>query len=340
MQRIVWRTPKAGVISDLTLTRENLPVLAHGMVRVNVKSVGLNFADIFALTGLYSATPQGSFIPGLEFAGEVIANHSDDQRLTVGMRVMGCIRFGAYATVVDVPALQLLPVPSTWSFQQAAAYLTQTFTAWYALRELGNIKAGQLALIHSAAGGVGLQALHICKALGVDTIACVGDANKRQWLQQRGWHDVIIRDAHFAEQLNQVMAHRELMLVLDGVGGASQQASFEALAPCGRLVVFGAAEFTPGKRRPNWLKLAWRYWQRPRYDVLTMISANKSVMAFNLIWLWQKLELFHTMMAELEQLHLPPPYVGHQFDFSDALSAIECLRSGKSIGKVVLMCEQ
>jgi len=339
-QRAVWRIDKAGDITDLRLLNDDLADLASDMVRVQVQAVGLNFADIFALTGLYSATPKGAFIPGLEFSGIVIDNRDAQSQLNVGDRVMGCIRFGAYATVVDVAASQLTRLPDDWSFAQGAAFLVQTFTAWYALRELGNVKAGQLALIHSAAGGVGLQALQLCKAFGVNVIGSVGDATKQQWLRQQGWREVIIRDAQFADNLQHAIGERELRVVLDGVGGKTQQQSFEALAPCGRLIVFGAAEFTPGKRRPNWMKIAWRYFRRPRYEVLNMISANKSVMAFNLIWLWQKRELFDQMNRELAVLHLPPPHIGHRDDFTQAAEAIEKLRSGTSFGKIVLMLNE
>ncbi|NQD38517.1 zinc-binding dehydrogenase [Permianibacter sp. IMCC34836] len=337
--RRVWRTPRAGNLADLHLQDEPLPELPLGQVRVAVRAVGLNFADIFALTGLYSATPSGAFIPGLEFAGVVIASHlepSAEAAFKPGDRVMGCIRFGAYASVVDVAPAQLAPLPDNWDFGQGAAFLVQTFTAWYALNDLGALAPGRLTLIHSAAGGVGLQAMRICAARGVPVIGTVSDANKKKFLQQQGFAEVLIRAPDFASQLCAALADRPLYLVLDAIGGPVQQASFAALAPTGRLVVFGAADYAPGKRRPNWLKIAWKYLTRPRYDALAMISDNKSVLAFNLIWLWQHQSLFRQLLADVQALALPPPHVGHRFTFVDAASALECLRSGRSVGKVVL----
>ena len=333
-ERTLWRTPEAGDLARLQRQHEALQPLPAGQVRVEVRAVGLNFADIFALTGLYSATPSGAFVPGLEFAGVVCA--SDAPAWRVGDRVMGCIRFGAYASHVDVAPHQLAALPADWSFHQGAAFLVQTFTAWYALRDLGAFAPGRLTLIHSAAGGVGLQAMRICAARGVPVIGTVSDARKRAFLQQQGFADIIVREAAFATQLQQTLAGRPLYLVLDAIGGDVQRASFEALAPTGRLVVFGAAEYAPGKRRPNWFAMASKYLRRPRYDALAMISANKSVLAFNLIWLWQQHELFATLLAEVNALDLPPPHVGHVFAFADAPQALECLRSGQSIGKVVL----
>lgn len=332
--RTIWQIAQAGNLADLQQCVEPLTALADGQVRINVRAVGLNFADIFALTGLYSATPKGAFIPGLEFAGVVSESHSAQWR--PGDRVMGCIRFGAYASIVDVSPQQLAPLPASWDFAQGAAFLVQTFTAWYALTDLGAMAPGRLTLIHSAAGGVGLQAMRICATRGVPVIGTVSDPHKQQFLHAQGFTEVVIRQPDFAGQLGSTLQGRSLYLVLDAIGGAVQKASFAALAPTGRLVVFGAAEYAPGKNRPNWLKMAWKYLTRPRYDALAMISDNKAVLAFNLIWLWQNQELFAQLLADVQALGLPAPHVGHRYDFVDAPSALECLRSGRSIGKVVL----
>ena len=112
--RRVWRTDKAGDLRRLTLRREALPALQAQHIRVRVHAVGLNFADIFALAGLYSETPEVSFIPGLEFAGEVIALGDEAQGLEPGTRVYGCIRFGGYSDTVDVLPLHCRPLPGNW----------------------------------------------------------------------------------------------------------------------------------------------------------------------------------------------------------------------------------
>ncbi|MDJ0652621.1 MAG: zinc-binding dehydrogenase [Xanthomonadales bacterium] len=332
----MWRIEKAGSIDRLRLMEESLEPVEPGQVRVRVLATGLNFADIFALTGLYSATPDGSFIPGLEFSGEVLEVGPGAGDFAPGQRVMGGIRFGAYAGTVDVPPTQLRLVPEDWTPEQAAAFPIQTLTAWYALRGLGALGAGQTVLVHSAAGGVGLQAMAISRALGAEAIGTVSSPDKAEFLAERGFGQVIVRGANFAEQLDSVLGGRPLHLVLDAIGGKIQQQSFNALAPTGRLVVYGAAQYTPGRRRPRYLSSAWKYLTRPRYDPLQMVSANRSVMAFNLIWLWQDNALFQRMMDETLALDIDPPHVGRVFPFDEALEAIEFLRSGRSIGKVVL----
>ena len=334
--RMVWRTQKAGAISNLKLLDEALDALDPEKIRIEVKSVGLNFADIFALTGLYSATPEGSFIPGLEFSGVIAeVGTAAETTLAVGDRVYGCIRFGGYASVVDVPPQHCRKIPEGWSFAQAAAFPAQSLTAYYALTALGAVKPGQVVLIQSAAGGVGLQAMAMVKELGAVPIGTVSSESKRKFLAEKGFNEVIARGKDFSAQLQQQLAGRPLHLVLDGIGGKIQQQSFETLAPTGRMIVFGAAEFTPGDK-PNWLKAAWLYLKRPRYDVMDMISSNKSVLAFNLIWLWQEQALFDSLLEGCAALGLPAPHVGHAFAFTQAHDAIALLRSGQSIGKVVL----
>jgi alcohol dehydrogenase len=334
LKRSVWRTKKAGAIKRLTLMQEDLAAPSCDEVQVEVKAVGLNFADIFALTGLYSATPEGSFIPGLEYSGIVTQVGGECHSFKVGDKVMAVSRFGGYSSHINSKEDYLVALPDSWSFAQGAAYLTQTLTAWYALKDLGALKSGQDVLVHSAAGGVGLQAMKLVKALGANPIGTVSSDKKVAFLAELGF-SAWQRELPFNKQLTQKQQNFDL--VLDAIGGEVQTASFNALKPMGRLVVFGAAEFTPGKNRPNYLKAAWQYLRRPKYDVMDMISDNRSVMAFNLIWLWDQVELMKALLQDMMAVDISPPHVGHEFDFTQAHEAIDCLRSGKTIGKVVLL---
>lgn len=332
-KRQVWKTPKAGAIKRLRLAEEAMPTLARGMVRVHIRSVGLNFADIFALSGLYSATPKGAFIPGLEYSGTVIAS-DPSSGFHEGDRVMGVTRFGAYASQIDTDPKLLLPIPRSWSFQEGAAYLVQTLTAYYALIPLGALKEKQQVLVHSAAGGVGLQAMKLIKALGAIPVGTVSRPEKKDFLNSKSFEQVIIREENFAKQLKDLGL--EFDLVLDGIGGSTQTASYNRLRSMGRLVVFGAAEFTPGSNRPRYFQSIIKYLLRPKYDVMEMISDNKSVLAFNLIWLWNEIPLLRELIVDMSEIKIDPPVVGHEFPFEEAHGAIECLRGGASIGKVIL----
>ena len=154
-----------------------------GHARVAVGAIGLNFADLAACLGLYSATPQGAFVPGLEFAGTVEAVGEGATTVAPGNRVIGLTRFGAYATHINADARYLHPLPGGWSVADGAAFPVQAITAWYAISELGACKAGDAVLVQSAAGGVGLNALAILRAMGARVVAAVGHDSKVAFLR-------------------------------------------------------------------------------------------------------------------------------------------------------------
>lgn len=334
--RSVWKTERAGDLGRMTLEEEVMPSLDASAIRVRVKSVGLNFADVFALAGLYSATPEGPFVPGLEFAGIVEATGTAVTDFRCGDSIMGLTRFGGYASMIDIDPAYCRPLPAGWTFDEGAAFPVQTLTAWYGLKLLGDVKPGQTVLVHSAAGGVGLQALALCRKLGVTVLGTVGNTEKKAFLYARGFESIVVRDREFPASLKAMLGDRPLHVVLDALGGHVQRQSFKLLAPTGRLVVFGAAEFAPGPSRPRYLKMVWQWLRRPRYDPLELISANISVMGFNLIWLWEKTDLLAALSDDIRHLGLPPPYVGRVFPFSEAPAAVQWLRCGRSVGKVTL----
>jgi len=344
--RTVWRLPRAGSLDRLQRRDEPLPDPGPGEARVRVEAIGLNFADLFAAQGLYSATPNGSFIPGLECAGILEAadpGFPADRGLSVGDPVIALTRFGAYATAINVGAAYLRPVPAGWSAVQAAAWPVQGLTAWYGLVPLGNVQRGSIVLVQSAAGGVGLLALDILDALGARPLAVVGlEAKRRYLVEQRGMspETIVVRDARrFGAQLDQSLAALGATgfdCVLDAVLGPTFRPAFDRLRPEGRYVLFGAAEFMSRGARPDYVRLALDYLRRPRLDPLAMISDNRSLMAFNLIWLWDHADRLPAAYAELEQLTPRPPHVGAVLPFDRAPEALRLLQGGGTIGKVVL----
>ena len=339
--RRVWKINAAGNLNRLRLAEENIQPLKPGEAFVQVRAVGLNFADIFACLGLYSATPKGEFTPGLEFAGVVEKTNSGDFR--PGDRVMGVIRFGAYASHINSDVRFLRPLPRDWSFAEGAAFLAQSLTAWYALKELGNIKQDQVVLVHSAAGGVGLPALAMIDRLKAQAVATVGRPEKVKFLQEHiklAPERIILRNRRdFAGQLDRAlekMGARGFDLILDSLAGPFYKPGYDRLNPAGRLVMFGAGDMMPAGARPNYLKLAFQYLRRPRPDLLNMISENKSVMAFNLIWLWDRTRELLQLVTEIERLGLAPPFIGHSYPFEEAPVAMRFFQSGANVGKVVL----
>ena len=337
--RTSYKVYKPGSLKRLQLREGPLPLLAAGQAQVAVKAIGLNYADIFAIMGLYSATPKAPFVPGLEFSGEVVAVGEEASRYKVGDAVFGVTRFGAYTTHLNLDDKYLLPLPQGYSHAQAAAFPVQALTAYYALRPLGNLQEGQTVLIHSAAGGVGLLANRIAKKWNAFTLGVVGSEAKLEMLKQEGYDRGLVRSKKFPQQLKEALGDRPLHLVLEATGGSYLKWSYEALAPMGRLVAYGSARFTPSGSAPNWPRLAWQYLTRPKIDPMKMITDNKSVMGFNLIWLYEQQELFSQLMDEIMALQLEPPHIGHTFTFREMPQALALFRSGKTVGKVIILVE-
>ena len=346
-QRDVWRIDRAGSLDRLTRRTETLDAPGPGEARVAVQAIGLNFADIFACLGLYSATPKGSFIPGLEFSGVVEALGpalpGAPASIRIGDHVVGLTRFGGYATAINSPVQFLRPMRPGWDFAEAAAFPVQGLTAGYGLLKLGALERGDVVLLQSAAGGVGLNALAILNATDARTIAVVGSESKRQWLvEQRGLvkeHVIVRRPSTFAADLDAALAAigaKGFDVVFDAVSGPYFRPAYDRLSPEGRLVVYGAADFMKPGARANYLHLALSDLRRPRIDPLQMISENRSVMGFNLIWLWDRADQLLGAYDALDALITAPPLVGRRFNFADTHDATRYLQSGVSVGKVVL----
>ena len=336
MKRQAYRISKAGSINSLKLVSENLPEPTENEVTVEVKAIGLNFADLFAIQGLYSATPKESFIPGLEYSGIIIKKGNEVNDFQVGDKIMGAIRFGAYTTQLNIDQRYILKLPEGWSFEEGASFIVQSLTAYYSLVELGNIKPNNTVLIHSAAGGVGIYANRIAKKFSAFTIGTIGSDSKRNFLINEGYDEVIVRKNNFGEQLNTALGERKLNLVLESIGGKIFDESFNALAPSGRIIVYGGAQFMSKSFRPNYLNVLFKYLTRPKVDPLSLSNINKSVMGFNLIYLWDRPDELNSMAIEILKMNLQRPYIGKVFSFNNLIDALKYFQTGRSIGKVVV----
>jgi NADPH:quinone reductase-like Zn-dependent oxidoreductase len=338
LERQVYRMAKTGSINDLKRETEILPPPGPTEVCVKVKAVGLNFADVFAMQGLYKAAPKTDFIPGLEFSGEIIYVGNEVKEWKVGDKVMGATKFGGYVSHINSHHRYILPLPNTWSFEEGAGFLVQGLTAWYALKELGNLQKGMTVLIHSAAGGVGILANRICKTFDAYTIGTVSNARKVDFLRsEEAYDEVIIRDENFAQKLKTALGGKPLQLVMECIGGKILMQGWKTMAPMGRMVVYGSASFATHGSKPNYPKMLLRYFRRPKIDPLRLPTQNKSLMGFNLIYLYEQTDLMHQMLGELQALQLKPQYIGHVFTYNELHKAIRLFQRGETIGKVVVV---
>lgn len=340
MTRKVYRlSPKAGSMNNLNLAEENIQAPGPDEVAVDIKAVGLNFADVSAILGLYRAIPKGSFIPGLEYSGIVTSAGSGVSNFKPGDRVMGITRFGGYASQITIPHHYITKMPDDWSFQEGAAYLVHALTAYYALVKLAAIEPNQTVLIQSAAGGVGILANRLAKKYNAFTIGTIGRPSKTDILRKEGYDEVIVRSENFRDDLKKALGKRQLNIVLESIGGQVLKESFRLLAVEGRMIVYGAASFMPHGSKPNYFKLLPLYLKRPMIDPIKLTEWNKSVMGFNLIYLYEQRESLKKYLEHLEQLDLGKPHIGHTFSFSELKEGLKLLQSGKTTGKVVITLE-
>lgn len=336
MKRRTYLLTRSGSLRRLNLIEENVSPPGDQEVAIDVKAIGLNFADIFSILGLYRAAPRRNCIPGIEFSGIVTARGKDVTGLQVNDRVMGSIRFGAYTTHIVIDHRYVIRIPDDWSLEEGASFIVHSLTAYYALVSLGNIQKGQTVLIHSGAGGVGLYANRIAKRFSAYTIGTVGSSSKMPFLKAQGYDEGIVRSRHFSKDLVAALNGRSLDLVLDSVGGSVQKQSFDMLTTTGRMVAYGLSHFTSHMATPNYLMLALRYLRIPRYHTLRLIESNKSILGFNLIWLYDNADQLKGLLNEIQGLRLEKPFIGRTFPFEQLKDAVRTLQSGKTVGKVVV----
>lgn len=310
------------------------------------------------MLGLYNAAPKDEFVPGLEVAGVVEAVGADVAEFAVGARVYALTRFGGYTTHLEVAAEDVRALPDGWTFEQGCGFPVQALTAIYALKTLGNCSKGQVVLVHSAAGGVGLLALQVLRHYGASAICTVSSADKVDFLADtchvpRG--QIILRTgggAVFKAQLQAALATMRVEgaspprapegvdLVLDSLGGDYFQPGYDLLARGGRIVVFGSGSMMVhgdlGANVANWVRLGYRFMTRPMVDPMELVGANKAILGFNLIWLWDKRALLVDLLRELQEMALEPPVVGHRYAWAELPAAVRFFQTGRSIGKVVV----
>jgi NADPH2:quinone reductase len=307
-----------------------MPLQAE-QVRVAIRAAGINFPDILMAAGEYQLKPELPFTPGMEAAGDVIEVRGDasgvaagDRRVTVGDRVIVRMRHGAYADEVVVTPSQLTPLPKAFDYAEGATFLAAHGTAYHALVDRGQVKAGEILLVHGAGGGVGLAAVEIGKMLGATVIAAASSEQKLAVVQARGAdHLVLYEKEPFRDAVKRITDGRGVDVVFDPVGGEIFENSLRCIAWGARLLVIG---FTGGigLARTNLVLikgasvLGVRAGEAARRDPALGEARLEALVAW----------------AEAGRIR---PNVSHRLPLEDFAKAMRLLIERKAIGRVALM---
>ncbi len=233
-----------------TLVLEEVPdpQPGPGEVRLAVKACGVNYPDVLIIEDRYQFKPPRPFAPGSEVAGIVEALGKGVTALKVGQRVIGQCGHGGMAEKVVLDANRCIPIPDNMPFDEASAFILTYGTSHYALKERGNLKAGETLLVLGAAGGVGIAAVELGKAMGARVIAAVSSDEKVALAKQHGADDGVVYprgpfDKDSARQLadlfKKACGESGANVVYDAVGGDYAEAALRAIAWEGRFLVIG-----------------------------------------------------------------------------------------------------
>ena len=227
--------PEALVLKDVPAPKPK----ANDAV-VQIKAAGVNFIDVYFREGRYAA--QVPFVNGQEAAGVVAEVGDDVTEVQPGDRVAYTGVIGSYAEYAAVPANRLVKIPDALNFEQAAAAMLQGMTAHYLLHSTYKLQAGETALIHAAAGGVGLLLVQMAKKIGARVIGTAGTNEKAQLARDAGADECIVyTEADFETETRRLTDGKGVHVVYDGVGKATFDKDLNVLLPRGYLVLFGGS---------------------------------------------------------------------------------------------------
>jgi NADPH2:quinone reductase len=231
---------KTGGPEVLTLADLPIPQPGPGQVLIRVEAVGINFIDVYFRKGVYKAALP--LTPGSEAAGTVEELGPGVTGFAAGDAVVSVSVLGSYAEYALVPAASLIKIPNGLSMQQAAAALLQGMTAHYLAYSTFPLKAGDTALVHAGAGGVGLLLTQLASRLGARVITTVSTKDKAKLSRDAGASDVILYTSqNFEAEVKKLTGGKGVDVVYDSVGKSTFESSLNCLRPRGLMALFGAS---------------------------------------------------------------------------------------------------
>lgn len=307
----------------LDVAERDVPVPGPGVVVVKLEAIGVNFIDVYHRTGLY---PQPlPFIPGMEAAGRVETVGPDVTELSPGDRVAYAMQIGAYAEYALVPANRLVRVPEGVKLPVAAAAMLQGMTAHYLTTSVYSLESGDWAIVHAAAGGVGLLLVQMARRIGARVIATVSNEAKGQLAREAG-AEVIVNytKEDFEAEARRVTDGRGVQVAYDSVGRDTFMKSIGSLAPRGMMALFGQSSGPVPAFDPAILaQRGSLFLTRPSLAHYTLTRDELE---------WRASDIFGWIQSGDLRID-----INHTYPLSSAADAHRALEGRKTTGKVLLI---
>ena len=311
---------RLGDPAHLVLREMPSPTPGPGEVKVALRARGVSFVDVLVIAGQYQTKREVPFIPGGEAAGVVVEVGPGVQHVAPGDRVLVP---GGYADEVVAPAARVTPLPATVSFETGAAFRSNYATAYYGLQR-GRLAAGEVLLVHGAAGGVGLAAVDVGKLLGAAVIATASSDEKLTVCKQMGADHVIDYTKGFREQVRALTDDRGADVIYDPVGGDVSDESMRCVAPFGRLLIVGFTSGRPAQIKANHLLIKDAEVIGFTIGALSRLDPARERKNFSILMSWLATGRV-------------TPHVSHRVPLEQAAEALQLVRERKVIGKAVLV---
>jgi NADPH2:quinone reductase len=324
---------RPGPPEELELAEIADPVAGEGEVVIAVKAAGVNFPDVLIIEDKYQFKPERPFSPGGEVAGVIESVGAGVEHVKVGQRVIGSLGWGGYAEKVKVPAARTMPIPDAMPFDEASAFILTYGTSYYALKDRGVVKPGETVLILGAAGGVGVAAIELAKAMGARVVGAVSSEEKAEFAKACGADATVVYPASaFAKEQSKALADAFKQatnggadVVYDAVGGDYCEPALRAMNWNGRYLVVGFPAGIP----------------TPPLN-LTLLKSTSIVGVFWGASTAREPELHKGNVRDLFKLYADgkiKPRISARYKLADGGKAIRALSDRTATGKLVVVME-
>lgn len=323
MKAVLCKT--LGPARNLVLEEVASPVPKKNEILLDVQAAGVNFPDTLIIEGKYQFQPPLPFSPGGEVAGVVAAVGEKAGAFKVGDRVMALTGWGSFAEQVAVPFYNVLPIPASMDFTTAAAFGMTYGTSMHALRQRGQLQAGETLLVLGASGGVGLAAVEIGKAMGARVIAAASSAGKLAVAKAAGADELIdYSQASLRDEIKRLTGGQGVDVIYDPVGGELFEQAVRGLAWNGRLLVVGFASGTIPQLAANLVLLKGAAVLGVFWGAFAQRQPEDNAANFRQLFAWHA-------EGKLK------PLVSQTYPLAEAGAAIERLGQRQAVGKLVVL---